>query len=69
MNLADIKINPKDSDAINFVRFRYAIESELSGRKNKRGAKMLVVQQLGGRVIGHIGHKKVLFNDGTEARF
>lgn len=76
MNFNDIQINPKDSNAINYVKSRIAIEADLKGRANKRGAKMVVINHLGG-VIKHPTpeeqkrgmQKLVVFPDKTHARF
>lgn len=76
MNLDDVTFNPKDSACINYVKARIAIEESMPNREQKRAAKMVVIEHLGGSIhhptpaeIKHGAQKVVLFKDSTKARF
>lgn len=74
--LDNIQIDPKARASINYAKARCAIEANLKCRKDKRAAKMVLVEHLGGTII-HPEQKSglkplpnyVLFADKTQARF
>lgn len=70
MNLNDVVFNPKDTNAINFVKARIAIDESLPSREAKRAAKFAVIEHFGG-VLKHLpnNNKVVMFPDLTKARF
>lgn len=76
MNLNNVLLDSKQASNINYVRARMAIEEVAKNRADRRDAKMVVIQHLGG-TIKHPTHeqlargatKQVIFDDGTRARF
>lgn len=69
----DVVFDPKLSNAINYVKARYAIDESGMARKDRRESRMLVVKHFNGR-IDHIkkGNRTdtvVIFPDNTKAHF
>lgn len=70
-----LELNPNDRKNITYARAKAAIEGELKCRREKRAAKLAVIEFLGGtlrhgKLRGSIKLPNyVVFNDGTKAKF